>query len=266
MVQNEVNTLENWRANAEDIQNGIPRLWNRTIYVDQLGGDDANDGSENSPVQTLQRAVDLIPVGGIGEIILLSDYTLESNVNIQNKIVTIDLNKHTLQPAWYEVNGIGRIYTIYLFYAFIHIKMEQFSSSGTPAKILITQSPYSSNLMRGLFTVLRGVAGVFLYIRNQVETDIIEMHPDSSLVRCADYMNMKLNVGIEFFYEGSNIKVYNGSYLIDFQGKTGAIFYLNGGGTFSDENGNSKNLADVIAGVIRDVNDVPRNIVSNIVL
>jgi len=65
-------------------------LMNKTFYVDASNGDDNNDGSNDAPFATLQKAVDSCPSGGVVFIKLLSDYTISSDqelIRFQNKYI-----------------------------------------------------------------------------------------------------------------------------------------------------------------------------------
>jgi len=64
------------------------------IYVDAVDGSDKNKGTQESPVKTVEKALELIGEDA-GKIILLSDYTAEGDA-IEFSQLTIDLNGKTL--------------------------------------------------------------------------------------------------------------------------------------------------------------------------
>lgn len=62
---------------------------NRLIYVDQTNGDDANDGTVNTPVQTLTRAKNMSVWNGVLDVRLKSDYHHADSVIFRNGQITI---------------------------------------------------------------------------------------------------------------------------------------------------------------------------------
>jgi hypothetical protein len=77
----------------------IKGWWNRTFYVDQVNGDDSNDGSSDAPFKTLQKAFDSIPIGGKGTVILLNNYDTgldTSSPTITLKTISLNLNGYKL--------------------------------------------------------------------------------------------------------------------------------------------------------------------------
>lgn len=64
-------------AAVADAVAAVPAM-NRTVYLDQIGGSDANDGAaEASAVRTMSRAVALIGAGRAGMVMLMADYTFD---------------------------------------------------------------------------------------------------------------------------------------------------------------------------------------------
>lgn len=64
--------------------NAVPNMMSKVFYVDQISGNDLNNGSSTTPFATIGKAISSIPAGGWGYIILLSDVTLDSVVNNDN--------------------------------------------------------------------------------------------------------------------------------------------------------------------------------------
>jgi len=76
-----------------------------------------------------------------------------------------------------------------------------------------------------------------------------------------------LSVAIAGHYSGNNrsIKVGENAYLVNFQNSPGSLYYYYRGG-LTDLDGNSVDIKDKVAGIVRDSNGVPRNVISNITL
>ncbi len=62
------------------------------IYLDQTVGDDNNDGDAERPVQSLDRAVALIPRFGRGQIDVIGDYTIVGDTLISDRQVTLSIS------------------------------------------------------------------------------------------------------------------------------------------------------------------------------
>lgn len=59
------------------------------FHVDQINGDDANDGSADAPLKSLKEAENRAPVGGDLRIVLLSDYDLHESIYWDQGQITI---------------------------------------------------------------------------------------------------------------------------------------------------------------------------------
>lgn len=60
------------------------------IWVNAIGGSDANSGaSPDQPLATLLRAVALIPPGGVGDVRLMSDITIQQQIELQGRSLTV---------------------------------------------------------------------------------------------------------------------------------------------------------------------------------
>lgn len=80
-----------------------------TFYVDQLLGNDANEGTQASPLKTINRAVALTPPGGgICTTNLLSDYHVDADINLSGRKLIVGrvgvtrkltFAKYTLDPG-----------------------------------------------------------------------------------------------------------------------------------------------------------------------
>jgi len=71
-------------------------VMNRTYYVDQINGNDGNDGSQTAPFQSLQRAINSVPAGGVGNIYIIGTHRLTQPTIIDsNKLIYFHLYTHT---------------------------------------------------------------------------------------------------------------------------------------------------------------------------
>jgi len=74
-------------------------LMKRTFYVDADNGDDNNPGTSDAPFKTLRKAIDSVPMGGIGDIRIKGDYILDEVILIVNKKIQMSLHGN-LQINW----------------------------------------------------------------------------------------------------------------------------------------------------------------------
>lgn len=103
--------------------NAVPGMMERTFYVDPINGSDNNDGSQNAPFQSLTKAVDSIPVGGVGTIYLKEGqtFTLTENIVIRNKKIsfyrwgnTAGVSNPIITSTEYVLGSYDAIYTFIL--------------------------------------------------------------------------------------------------------------------------------------------------------
>lgn len=268
MVQNEVNVLETWKANSENISTGIPRLWNRTIYVDQLNGDDGNPGTSDAPVQTLQRAVDLIPIMGRGVIYLLTDYILTSDINVLHKNLSIHLSGVKLRTQWYASGSNAYLYQILLSHSFLSFCLRD--NKGVLPQISIPVNGTGNTVYiprMSLFKIEEkdGPSGVFVRIINQAEGYPIEIR-DGAFIGGSDWERISsfgfLGIAGVFYHD---VLIATRAYLIR-AGHSTWSFSTQDDINFVDENGVAVNISTKIYGIVRDIDGKPRNIISNKVL
>ena len=252
MVQNEVNVLETWKANAEDISTGIPRLWNQTIYVDQLNGDDSNPGTSDAPVKTLQKAFDMVPSGGAAEIRLLSDYIIDTFVNGRDKVLNVRIQKNdaTLVNIYQKIQPVGNYNTAMSFtnlagsITFYRCNLDIIDESD-PAKGF---DSYVQFISRGKHK--GSVVAVSL------------LYTTVNLASLSNHTYFKTdgvfspNIAISLY--SSVIKQNAGRFL-----DIGGVASLSVDNSSYVENGT---WADVISRIIRDIDGKPRNLIANFVI
>lgn len=247
MVQNEVNVLETWKANAEDIQNGIPRLWNKAIYVDVVNGDDENDGSQSNPVKTLKHAIeDMVPVGGYAILYLVDGtYKLTSDITLKNKLV------------WMQGNGDSTILTtetragVGLFWRFVVKKAILIFNN---LKIVIPDMNETAIDVCGLvYAYSDGISTQFKSV--SIEGPAVwNGGANLPALAIADGWGSSF-MGVNL--QGTTVTTNSNLYVV--RAKNGNVLYTETGVTI--DNSNMR-----VTGIIRDANGTPRNVISNIVL
>jgi len=89
-------------------------LMSRTFYVDAINGSDDNLGTSSAPFATLKKAIDSVPIGGYGRILLISDITLDSPVYVENKIIHIESSDSTTNRTITSLFGSNGTYNTVL--------------------------------------------------------------------------------------------------------------------------------------------------------
>ena len=155
-----------FRKRVWDDVGGALGQFNRTFYVDVVNGDDNNTGTSDSPFKTIKKAVDSVPVGGNGIIILLNDYDLSneaSNIYIKGKKILIRLNGYTLTKS------DSRCFVVTDFFGYIKI----YAGNGTTSTINITDN--TSGLIRFVDTIGTCILGDYDSVLNiNVKGKIVE--------------------------------------------------------------------------------------------
>ena len=86
---------------AESYQDHIDRL-RITFYVSENGDDSASGLDASSPLQTVQRAANLTPVGGIADIRIMSDLFFTADVDANGKVLNLISNDSTKYELSFE--------------------------------------------------------------------------------------------------------------------------------------------------------------------
>lgn len=101
-------TSKEWVEKLENTISGIKTkvdaaispndILTKMLYVSTSAGDEKNIGDKNNPLKTIKAAIDLIPINGCGEIILLNTsdkfhtaqiFLIDSDIIIKNKTIII---------------------------------------------------------------------------------------------------------------------------------------------------------------------------------
>ena len=251
-----------------------------TYYVDQLNGDDNNNGSQNAPFKTLTRAISSIPIGGIGIIYVLGDYNLDlepNHIYIRNKKIRIIL-KGTLSVSWHTITA-GATYA-QLRRVFILGKgssIEFWIDSNNNGRIVIADNDTGAPLAGSITGLVQAmgygravVAFAGFYIR--VSTDNytpIEIGADAYLMDASVWSKWD---GFVVFcltghYAGTGREIIARGKFLRLGSITGtAVYKVSYDGGFKDGLGNPVSPVNLITGVIKGGNGVPRNVISNLIL
>lgn len=86
------NTFEGKKAGIEAALSAAANAYTNfdfTVYVDQAAGDNANPGTQEAPVQTIQRAIDLAPFTALVDIRVRGAYTATQRYRPMGRLVRI---------------------------------------------------------------------------------------------------------------------------------------------------------------------------------
>jgi len=250
-------------AQTPILVNGQDMMY-RTFYVDAVNGDDSNDGSESAPFKTIKKACNSVPVGGYGVIYLSGDYTLTQNVYLINKIIYIYVPGNSiLKPSWYLYNNQENRLNSFHLKGSSNIIFDLHDG----AKILLDDEGFDSSYSQNYgwfiqkYTYCIGFISVFgsNNYTNKVQIEIAGS--DSSPVFMSHGDLHSLEALVLHLWKVDIIKSGNG-YLTSGDG----VFGLKASNSsVKDGSGNSLEWSDVVSGIVKDANGVPRNIISNIV-
>ncbi|HFC97929.1 MAG TPA: hypothetical protein ENJ40_05675 [Thermosulfurimonas dismutans] len=243
-------------------------VMDRIYYVDAVNGNDSNDGSESAPFASLKKAIDSVPVGGKGLINLISDYTINNNIQIVNKDITIKVSSgKILKPSWAQdssndfnwlnvFNLIGRV--------ILGISLED------GAKVVLDDTGYSTTVNIGdssytqfIKKASRCIGLVYVNGSSTTIKPIIELNGvNSSPV----FMSAGSDHSLEFLV----LKLWEVDVVVNGQGKLitaypGAVMFFPSQASLIDNTGTISSWADLIGGIVKDGNGVPRNVLSNVI-
>lgn len=239
--------------------NAVPNMMNRTFYVDAVNGNDNNDGSPTAPFKTVKKAVDSVPAGGIVSISLLNDHTEQatSKIYLQGKTVIIygyrgdgvNNNKYKLN---FQIAPGGSYNTVYGFrgggfvvFSYCDIGFVDNSDPNLPFDSAAQVIDY---LAETLFSSVY-LSRTKITIPDNPNINFIHSNGAGvGTVMINGYASEIVASGINSYaFRITNSTLILNSYSISVSGA-------------------KTSLSDVISGIVRDSNGVPRNIISNVVL
>lgn len=87
-----INTFEKKKSDIEqgitDALSSIPKF-NKSFTVDQLNGNDSNDGTAESPLKSIPEVLRRTPFGGRAEVMLINDYNITERIDINGQFLRI---------------------------------------------------------------------------------------------------------------------------------------------------------------------------------
>ncbi len=218
----------------------------KEVWVNPLDGDDRNDGSQEAPFKTLDKA--LLPEKSQ----LIQAWNLEEGFNPY-----IFLMVYLIAGQTYDLTkriGINRM--------FVNI----YGDATNPPKITNTAGGQLYVRWAGLYfesCQLDNSGGRFIQgwggLSSRVSFDGCSISIGASdFINYGTYQHFHITLG------GTDIVKTSTGLLVNCNGST--LDYFRGGGTITDSAGTALTDTDIIGGIIRDANGVPRNVQSNIVL
>ena len=234
------------------IQN-VNQVMDKTIYVDPIEGNDENDGSSDAPVKTLYKAVEIIPPGGVGEIILRGDISIQRNIYLNGRKLLI---RRELLPATKDENNPWISHQI--------IDEENGYTSGF--------SPYRGGAIFFFGVNIRTVSssnplGIWEGFIKRADNaycivtffnSIIEVN-SSSLVRIAAGPTGLTEISLY----GTDVRRLSDAYPVFNEGNSPICLKI-GTTTFTDGSGNSLTWDNFVKNILRDSNGAPLNVIANI--
>jgi len=241
-------------------QQGVNSVMAKTVYVDaENGSDETGDGSSSAPFKTLQKAINSVPSGGIVNIILLSDYINgNEKIYLANKVVRI--------WGYYEENGHG--YRHKLLFPIAprgnNNTVYGFSGGGT---VLLYYCDIGFVDNRDPNKPFDAFAQIFDFV------DYYSLGWKIFLSRCkvtlTDYQDVAfvhshgagIGTAMVNVYSTEINSTGNDSYFARITNSTLILNTYNANLT-----GTKTSWSNLIRGIVKDSNGIPRNVVSNIVL
>ena len=275
--------LEQWKNSGAKPE--ITSWWNEIFYVDVENGNDNNDGSSSAPFKTIRRAVNSVPVGGNADIILLGSsdpsnpkqFLIDANLSVKNKRLRFMTNGTyaTIKPKVVVASIAGNNYN-YAHHFILYNSYIEFHNDDWNSFVTVENPQKADSSLDWInfaqFTLVALSSAVIFRGLKINPTPIVKLHDSGAYVIGnqyaieGDFSEIAINYSFKIQAESVNAIPY---FATTGLGSSGVLmFRVHNNGIFEDFNGNSLNasVTDLISGVVKDANGIPRNIVSNIVL
>ena len=236
----------------------MPEIKIFTIYVDQTNGNDTNNGTKSAPFKSLQKAIDVVPLHGRGDIHILGDYTLSSNVQIiEKKKITLFLHGTLTTTEYSPRDNYTGIYSIEIMSSEVHVIID----SDNNGKIIVPPKSSTNDVDPTRYTMFRGTKwSNFTDIKfdlkvKQNDYNPIVINSGFGLVSIGEWSDEPyLTVKLVGYYIGvgknRNIIVDSNSTLVSFENAIGK-FYYNYPGGLTDETNTPIQVSSCIEGNYR---------------
>ncbi len=246
------NTLPNVAQFRNDVWGAVDNAlgqFNKMFYVDATNGDDLNDGSNANKFKTLKKAIDSIPIGGVGFVYITpEEHILTDNISVKNKtlkirglsgVATIRSTSKVIGSLNYKNGFVFGGSCSFASYDVNYISDEKADVSlgwNSGAKsVLMSDSSYPCNLS--------------VYI---VNSNIVLNSTDAQFAKFGS-SSFGGFASLSFSYSTMTL---NSNYLIEV---TQPIAFYQVANTIDDVN-------FLLSGVAKDGNGVPRNVISSMIL
>ena len=233
----------------------MPEIKIFTIYVDQTNGNDSNRGTQKSPFKSLQKAINTVPRYGYGDIHIVGDYTLSSNVKIESKKKITLILHGTLTTTEYSRDNYTGIYSIDIVDSLVHVIID----TNNNGKIVVPAKSSVNNVDPTHYTMFRGTKqSNFIDIKFDLRSrhdnyNPIVINSGFGLVSAGEWSSDKpnLNVKLVGYYIGKpnnrNIIVDSNSTLVSFENTKGKFYYGYDAG-LTDETNTAISVSNCIKG------------------
>jgi len=269
----QVPNVAKFRKRVWDDVGGALGQFDRTFYVDQQNGDDNNEGTSSEPFASFHKAIMATPTGGAAKIYLANDYIFDEThapIDIVGKNITIVFNGHQIKVFPYTQRPDGHVQ-----YARLYVQNStlSFYMNGT-ANLTLEENNTGKPIIYAGFVLTtgyypRGVNAFNIYATGQDDQEIITIKANGLF---GHYGAMPITYFSHLSLDGYR---QNGKNIIKLYPNTSLYTIGDGCGSFShkpgyiecvDQDGNHLDIKNYIAGVVRDSNGLPRNLITNVIL
>ena len=261
---------------VQDFIANANRVMSKTVYVDQVNGDDGNDGSANAPFKTIKKAVDSVPAGGYGLIYLKpgQTYSIDPTTYLYNKYIhfkTTDLQAVTngdvappeIHPtAFVDGNNYNSLYGFILFNSTLRFEWVRIIVPSLPNPNLPINHYYHGAVISGLGKIIAH----YWDPTNSHPPQFVIPRNTFPLIRSGS-RDGKGNISVILSFSTIQAEgVANRSIFLELQYSNAIAEFQTHGSVVKNSAGNSLSWNDVISGIVRDSNGIPRNVISNVIL
>jgi len=257
----------------------------KEIYVDaENGSDETGDGSSSAPFKTLQKAIDSIPYGAYAIIYVQGDYTMtEDNIYVINQYIWINFigGKLYLKPILrnccnHKYKGVTRFQVIHS-----HVGLSFGENNNVGIEIIDSYPEGWDDAIDhtngcSVFGLYYASLDITFYKSSSNNNILLKIPQDFNLFSTNgpsswgyNEHTSKVTFGLAAYNTPPGTKV-----ILD--GKLGTIttvssavlelaVYLDSTLQVIDSQGNPVDIKTKVAGIIKDSNGTPRNVISNIV-
>jgi hypothetical protein len=256
-ITTKIPNVASFRKRVWDDVGGALGQFNRTFYVDQVNGDDNNDGSSSAPFKTLETAIGKVPIGGFGVIYVKGDILIQNCIYLTNKIIRI-IGDNSNNIDFYSTSDDNSNYLKGFFRLRNSIVAFHYITVKAPSK---TNSDVGWSWADALFKGIDGNAvsavGFFGYLNNN---PTLVVPADAPMVVWSAGVNIQGKV----IFQASHNKIIVNRPVYNINWSAVGEF-MSWGVIYEDDDGNSVSGDSLIAGIVRDADSGnPVNLISNI--